>query len=40
MAGITLHVNGLKGENSHHCAEASKPPTVAIRAVSQRIVGQ
>lgn len=41
MAGVTLHVDVLKGENDHHRAEAAfKALAVAIRDATSRVAGK
>lgn len=40
-AGITLHVDVLKGDNDHHRAEAAfKALAVALRKATERLVGK
>lgn len=40
-AGITLHVDVLRGENDHHRAEAAfKALAVATRTAIERVVGK
>jgi imidazoleglycerol-phosphate dehydratase len=40
-AGVTLHVDVLKGENDHHRAEAAfKALAVAARRATERVVGK
>ncbi|KAI9718889.1 MAG: hypothetical protein M1812_003773 [Candelaria pacifica] len=40
-AGVTLHVDCLRGENDHHRAESAfKALAVAIRMATQRVVGR
>ena len=40
-AGVTLHVDVLKGDNDHHRAEAAfKALAVAARMATERIAGK
>ncbi|KAI9706524.1 MAG: imidazoleglycerol-phosphate dehydratase [Candelina mexicana] len=40
-AGVTLHIDCLRGENDHHRAESAfKALAVAIRMATQRVVGR
>jgi len=40
-AGVTLHVDVLRGENDHHRAEAAfKALAVAIRTATERVAGK
>lgn len=41
MAGVTLHVDVLRGENDHHRAEAAfKALAVAVREACGRVKGR
>lgn len=40
-AGVTLHVDVLRGENDHHRAEAAfKSLAVAVRIATERVRGK